>query len=93
MAAFTGIDLLILADIYPAREKPVPGVTGEVLLGPVRQSDTAVEYIAHLSDIVPHLEQIIRDGDVVITMGAGDVWKVGEQLLQRLSTQEKGELP
>ena len=81
--AFQGLDLLILTDIYPARETPLPGVSGEVLLAPVRRSGVPVLYIPRLEEIPIFLREAVKEGDVVVTMGAGDVWKVGEQFVEQ----------
>lgn len=73
--AFVGLDRLILTDIYPARELPIPGVTGEVLLEPVRRSGVDATYIHQPADIPGQLIPSLRKGDVVVTFGAGDIWK------------------
>ena len=88
-AAFEGLDELILTDIYPAREKPIPGITGEILVEPVKQNGVHVTYIPVMKDIVPHLLGIIRNGDHVVTIGAGSIWQTGENLLQVLREQKE----
>ncbi len=91
--AFRGLDQVILTDIYPAREKPIPGVTGEVLLEPVRKSGVDAQYI-HLPETIP--ERIVpqlRKGDVVVTIGAGDIWKIGERILDRLLAEKESFAP
>ncbi len=80
--AFTGLDTLILTDIYAAREQPVPGVTGEILLEPVKKSGVDAIYVPYLDDIPDLLQTIVHQGDTIVTIGAGDVWKVGEAFLQ-----------
>lgn len=93
-SSFAGLDHLILTDIYPAREKPMPGVTGEVLLEPVRRSGVSVEYIANKNDIPAHLAKSTKAGDVVVTLGAGNVHQIGEEFLRlhsENSENEKGE--
>ncbi len=87
--AFTGLDLLVLTDIYPAREKPIPGVSGETVMASVRKNRIPVVYIPKPDEIPVFLENITQEGDVVITIGAGDVWKIGEQFLQ-ITNERKG---
>lgn len=82
--SFTGLDLVILTDIYAAREKPMAGVSGEALLQPTRNNGSPALYIPQQDETVNFLCSETRDGDVVVTLGAGDVWKLGEQLLARL---------
>lgn len=85
--AFGGFDLVLLTDIYPAREKPTPGVSGEILLKPVRDNGVPALYIPRIQEAVNFLADESRDGDVVVTMGAGDVWTLGEALLERLRSR------
>jgi len=87
--AFAGLDLLVLTDIYPAREEPRPGVSGEILLAPVRRSGVPAVYIPCLEEIPAFLADFCAAGDVVTTMGAGDVWRVGEGFLRILKAKEE----
>jgi UDP-N-acetylmuramate--alanine ligase len=84
--AFDQSDVLFLADIYAAGEQPIPGVSGAKLADVVRAaghpSVTFVEQKEKLVDqVLPHL----KSGDLVITLGAGDIWKTGLGLLARLT--------
>ncbi|HOL92880.1 MAG TPA: UDP-N-acetylmuramate--L-alanine ligase [bacterium] len=89
--AFTGLDLLILTDIYPAREKPVPGVTGEVLKEPVQRHGVEVAYVPRLEDAASVAAPLAKAGDVIVTLGAGDVWKAGRLILEDLRKRKAGE--
>jgi UDP-N-acetylmuramate--alanine ligase len=83
--SFYDADLLVLTDIYPAGESPIPGVTAEALWQSVRkhgQKDAI--YIADRQEIAGHLLKIARAGDIVLTLGAGNIWQVGEALLAAL---------
>ena len=83
--SFYDADLLVLTDIYPAGEPPIPGVTAEALWQSVRkhgQKDAV--YIADREAIAGHLLKIARAGDIVLTLGAGNIWQVGEALLAAL---------
>lgn len=80
--AFLHSDILIVTDIYPAREKPIPGVTGKIIADNARLSGHKnVYYVPKWEDIVPQIKRVARPGDMIITMGAGDIWKIGELLL------------
>lgn len=83
--AFQSSDILILTDIYAAGEFPIPGITGEVLKEEVeRQTDMQVIYIPDKDKIARYLNEIVETGDLVITMGAGNVYLVGEELVEIL---------
>ena len=80
--AFDDADALVMMDIYGAGEEPVPGVTTGVLyerLAARGQPD--VYYLNSASQVVPFLNDYTREHDVLLTLGAGDVWKVGEAFL------------
>jgi UDP-N-acetylmuramate--alanine ligase len=83
--AFYDADLLILTDIYPAGEKPIEGVTAELLAGRIkRHGQKDVTYIADRNAICDQLLGIVKAGDIVLTLGAGNIWQVGEALVERL---------
>lgn len=81
--AFEGIDQLLLLEIYPASEAPLPGVSGQSLAQGIRQvSQTPVEFFADLGAVASALPGILRPGDVFLTMGAGNVWQAGQAFLE-----------
>jgi UDP-N-acetylmuramate--alanine ligase len=83
--AFDGADRLILTEIYPAGEDPVPGVSGELLYQSIkRRGHLDVEFIADKNEIAGRLLPELRPGDIVLTLGAGDVYKIGEELVESL---------
>jgi len=83
--AFSQADLLILTDIYAAGEAPIPGISGEVLKEEVeRQTQQTVTYIPDATIIARYLAQVVEPGDLVMTMGAGNVYLVGEELVEKL---------
>jgi UDP-N-acetylmuramate--alanine ligase len=83
--AFNQADKLIMTDIYAAGEKPIPGVSGEALYNGVRKhGHKDATFIADKEAVAGHLVQVLRKGDLLITLGAGDVWKIGEQVLEKL---------
>jgi UDP-N-acetylmuramate--alanine ligase len=83
MDAFDDADVLILTEIYAAGEEPIAGVTGELLYREVKEGGHKnVIYIPDRRDIAAVLRGLIKDKDLVITLGAGDVYKVGEDFLR-----------
>ena len=84
-SCFVGADVLILTDIYAASELPIEGITGKTIVDEVKQQ-TGVEavYIENLEDITPWLKANMQNGDLIITMGAGDIYKAGESLAKIL---------
>ena len=80
--ALTACDLAVVTDVYPSREKPVAGVTGELVARAAREAGhPRVLYVAEKEKVVGELEQILSSGDLLVTMGAGDVGKLGERFL------------
>ena len=85
LTAFNQADILVLTDIYPAGEDPLPGVKAEILFqGIKKHGHKQVHYYPHKEDMVDHILKLLNPGDVVITLGAGDIWKVGEELQHKL---------
>ncbi len=83
--AFRGADMVIITDIYSAGETQIPGVTAEGLARDIAaQEGSHVMYIPHMDDIVHELGNILRPGDLVMTLGAGNIRLVGERLLDVL---------
>jgi UDP-N-acetylmuramate--alanine ligase len=82
--AFLQSDLLLLTDIYPASEEPIPGVTAEALAQAISErGHRQVFWVGDLKSAADRLAEETREGDVVLTLGAGSVWTVGEELLRR----------
>jgi UDP-N-acetylmuramate--alanine ligase len=85
MTAFNGSDHLVVMDVYAASEDPIPGVEGADLAeGIASHGHKNVHYIATPEEIVEHLENTVKEGDLVLTLGAGNVWKIGETLIRQL---------
>ncbi|MEK7822741.1 MAG: UDP-N-acetylmuramate--L-alanine ligase, partial [Nitrospirota bacterium] len=80
--AFTDADKVILMDIYPAGEKPLNGINSEVLLKGIKDSMKDIAYIKERGEILNCLDEELKEGDTLITLGAGDVWKIGEEFLK-----------
>jgi UDP-N-acetylmuramate--alanine ligase len=84
-AALAKADRAVVTDIYPAREAPLPGVTSALIAGPLRSllGEDAVHEMAK-QEVTARLCGEVRPGDVVLTMGAGDIGMVARQLLRCL---------
>jgi UDP-N-acetylmuramate--alanine ligase len=87
-AAFHDADLLVLTEIYAASEPKLPGVEAAALAEAVRQrGHRDVRFIAELEAIAPALAPELRAGDLVLTLGAGSITRVGPQLLAALEAR------
>ncbi len=81
--ALSGADALFLCDIYGAREQPEPGVTSSLIGARVQAG--VLQWQGPRTDAVDALRAFVREGDVVITMGAGDVTRTGPELMSALA--------
>ena len=85
-ASLIEADLIVITDVYGAAQQPIPGVTGELVAEGVRSADpeASIVYLPHRQEILDYLDGEVREGDLVLTMGCGDVWMLGDAALQRL---------
>lgn len=83
--AFTGCDLVIVTDIYSAGEPPIEGVTSDLIVQSIRKNGQNAVYIGRLEDVVDFLSREMRSGDLILTIGAGNVCLVGQKLAKMLS--------
>ena len=89
-ACFKGCDKLIVTDIYAASEDPIEGVNSAKLAEGIKKvSGVDVEYVPSLAEIETYLAKTARSGDLVMTIGAGDVYKVGEALVTDLQRSKE----
>jgi UDP-N-acetylmuramate--alanine ligase len=79
-----GSDVFALTDIYKAREAPIPGVTSQLIADAAARAGHAPEWLGIRADASDAVRALVRSGDVVLTMGAGDITAVGPQLLDAL---------
>ena len=83
--AFEGVDVLFVTEVYPAGEDPVDGVSGARLVAQMKNtSGGRVSFVADPEALVEQVGPILRDGDIVLTMGAGDIWKIGQAIMEKL---------
>jgi UDP-N-acetylmuramate--alanine ligase len=86
--AFFNADVVIVTDVYPAREEPIQGVTGELIVNAAKMfGHKDVRYVPDKKDVPDVLLSLARPGDIVITVGAGDIWKCGEEFIRRLQNR------
>lgn len=84
-ASFADADLLIVTGIYGARELPIAGVSGELVIEAAKKAGhSEVRYIPEKGEIISELKNLCRSGDMVITLGAGDIWKVAKDYFEQL---------
>jgi UDP-N-acetylmuramate--alanine ligase len=84
--SFEGPDKVVLLDIYPAGEKPIGGISSKVLYEKIRKrGSTDVIFPRSREEALDLLVAEIKYGDVLLTLGAGDVWKFGELVLEKLN--------
>ncbi len=85
--AFVDADVLIVTGIYSANEAPRPGISGSLIADRVRRShpDAVVEYVETLDDVENRVLELARPGDLIMTLGAGDLTSLPTRLLPRLA--------
>lgn len=93
--ALSPADIVIVMDVYAAREDPMPGVTGALItdhlaeeVGPSAAGKT--HFVPSWSDVAPLVVQIARPGDLILTVGAGDITMIGPEILRLLGGQPDG---
>ena len=84
--AFGDADLIIITDIYAASEKPIPGVSGKTIVDNITNKE--VTYIPRKEKVPEYLMQYIKEGDIILTLGAGDIYTAGKEILTRLKMKE-----
>jgi UDP-N-acetylmuramate--alanine ligase len=85
-ASVVGADVVIVTDVYGAAQDPVPGVSGKLVVDGVQLAapGTRTVYLPHRKDVVTFLDREVREGDLIVTMGCGDVWMLGDAALERI---------
>ena len=84
--AFADADIIVLTDIFaPPPEKPIPGVSSEIMAEMMRTNGKEVHLIPEQADVADFLAEIVQPGDLVITMGAGPIWKTAHEVCELLT--------
>lgn len=87
--SFFNADVLVLTDVYPAREEPIQGITGELIANTAKEfGHKNVHYVPDKKDVPDFLIKMKKRGDIIITMGAGDIWKYGEEFIKKLKGEK-----
>jgi UDP-N-acetylmuramate--alanine ligase len=85
--ALSKADVVYLCDLYPAREQPIPGVTAQLIANSMKQIGSAPHWEGPRSSLAEVLAREVKKGDVVITIGAGDITKTGDELNKLLQAR------
>jgi UDP-N-acetylmuramate--alanine ligase len=86
--SFTDATRLIVTDVYPSREEPVEGISGEMIVQEAKKAGHSdVLYFQDKEEVTQCLSETVKSGDLVITIGAGDIYKVGEKFLKELKSK------
>lgn len=92
VVSFAGADQLILTDIYAACEKPIEGVSAESLSARIKEKSLGIEAVyLKKENITEHLLKSIKAGDLIITLGAGDIGKLSDELVWRIKSEGIGQ--
>ena len=84
--ALAGADLAVVTDVYGAREAPLPGVTGEQVVDAARRRGASVVYEPSRGALGERVASLLRSGDVLLTLGAGDITRLGSEVRERLGS-------
>ncbi len=88
--SFFQADVLVVTDVYPAREEPIEGVSGALIADTARRfGHREVHYEADKSRLAEYVFKLLKPGDLVLTIGAGDIWKTGRALVDMFEKQGK----
>lgn len=89
--SFFDADVLVVTDVYPSREKPIEGVDGNLIAKDASSfGHKTVHYVANKNELPENLSHLVQSGDIVITMGAGDIYKYGEAFTAIMSGNNEG---
>ncbi|MDH7500256.1 MAG: UDP-N-acetylmuramate--L-alanine ligase, partial [candidate division NC10 bacterium] len=81
-------DVLIVTEIYPAGEEEIPGISGSLIVQGVKERGHREAYfVKEKGEICDLAADLIEEKDLVLTLGAGDIWRVGEELAERLKAE------
>jgi UDP-N-acetylmuramate--alanine ligase len=86
--SFRDADFLILLDVYSAGERPIEGINSATLLEQIKKNGrNNALFVKNKDEAINHIISNMRKGDLLLTLGAGDVWKVGDEILRRLRSE------
>ena len=85
--AFADADVIIVTEIYSAGEKPIAGVSARLIVDEIEKTGKRVIYVPIFDTVHEHILTITKPGDMIITIGAGNIWQAGVQVAQRLENR------
>ncbi len=86
--SFLNSDVFICTDVYPAREKPIQGISGKMIADITKKfGHKNVHYVKDKNSVPGKIMELKQDGDIIVTMGAGDIWQYGEKFVQLLKSK------
>ncbi len=88
--ALAAADVVVVAPIYASREQPMPGVTAEIVARGAIRAGAATTAVRERANVTDRVARLVQPGDVVFTLGAGDITRVGPELIERLGKREGG---
>ena len=89
VVAFNNADVLFLLDIYAASENPIEGITAEVLANNIKKfGHKNVSYIGDIETATDKVCEVLQPGDLVITLGAGSVTRLSDEIVEKLKERE-----
>lgn len=85
---FEDSDIVLLTDVYGAGEEPIPGVTGKIIVNEVLRHNSGkhIAYLPRREEIINYLMPMLREGDLLLVMGAGDIFSVGQEIVFNLES-------
>jgi UDP-N-acetylmuramate--alanine ligase len=86
-SALASADVVVVTDVYGAREAPVPGISGELVAEAARSTGVTTHYVRHRADLAEFLVPLLHSGDLVLSMGAGDITLLHAELAAMLATR------
>jgi len=86
--AFSDADIIIINEIYAAGETPIEGVSAELIVNAIADREKRpVYYFSRMEEITDFLYETAEPGDLILTLGAGNIWTVGTELVERLKAR------
>ena len=87
--SFLELDELILTDIYSASEKPIKGVTTKIIYDEAVKNGQKNPHLIKKEEILPHLLRVLKSGDIVLVLGAGDIGELSDELIKGLKAKRQ----
>jgi UDP-N-acetylmuramate--alanine ligase len=87
--SFFDAEVLVVTDVYPSREAPIEGVDGKLIADTAKTyGHRCVHYVQNKTDLPAKLKEIAEEGDIIVTMGAGDIYRYGEEFVNKMQKEK-----